>query len=552
MALQWLSDNISVDKSKCVFCMECVDKCILDNLRFKASPCREACPLHLNCQGYVQMILRRQEQRALEIICGNVPFPRILGRVCAAPCETACFRRTVDGEAVAIRALKRYVADTADAGGADRSDPDSQKLLDVWKPASELPDRVAVLGGGPAGIMASCHLRRQGYRVTVFDAAPRLGGMLTNCIPEFRLPAEVAAEELSVLERLGIDLRLGVFVDASGFSDLRKEYGALLVATGATRGKHLGIPGEDLLGVYQGVEFLSSVRSGGARQAVLGTPRVGRRVVVIGGGNTAVDCAQTAYRLGAEEVQVVCLESREEMPAFPGAVRDTLEEGIVIQNGWGPARILSTEGRVSGVECKRCLTVFDGEGRFAPRFEEHDRRVLLADTVIVAIGQEADLSFLAGSGVETHGGLVVVDAVTLQTSVHNVFAAGDCVTGPSSVVEAMAQGRAAAESVHRFLRGEPMRYGRDCAAAAQEEAEVDTSATVVRPRVEIPRLPVQARRSFGEIEGTLRREQAVAEAERCLSCGEPFGKHRTCWSCLACEVECPEHAITIGVPYLMS
>ncbi|MDA8219513.1 MAG: FAD-dependent oxidoreductase [Dehalococcoidales bacterium] len=538
--LSSLSDNIAVDKSKCTFCMQCVDKCILDNLRFYASPCRDACPLRLNCQGYTQLIARGEEEKALGLIYEGTPFPGILGRVCAAPCETSCSRNTVDGQPVATRALKRYLADAV-------ASPDSNGSADplkAWRSPTERAERVAIVGGGPAGVMAACYLRREGYQVSLFEASSRLGGMLTACIPEFRLPPTTAADELALVERLGVDVHLGSPVDERRFFDIIEGNDAVLVATGATRGKRLGIPGEDLAGVYNGIDFLRASREADK-------PVVGKRVVVVGGGNTAVDAAQTAYRLGAEEVRVVCLEAGDEMPAFAWEVRDAVEEGVVVENGWGPTGVVAADGRAAGLECRRCLSVFDAEGRFAPCFAEGERRTIPADTVIIAIGQEAELGFLGDSGLEVRVGRVVADADTLQTAVAKVFAAGDAVSGPTSVVEAMGRGRTAAESITRYLQGLPLRYGRRDAVAAQVAASVDASGAVVRPRVEAPRVAVAARRGFGEIEGTLSREQARAEAERCLSCGRPAGEHRMCWSCLACEQACPEDAIAVSVPYLM-
>ena len=538
--LQGLSDNIVVDPQKCTFCGICVERCILDNLRLKLALCRQACPLHTNCQGYVRLIARGDDRKATKVISDVVPFIGILGRICSHQCETSCTRLQVDGEAVAIRDLKRYLADNVE--------------LPPVEMAPERSERVAIIGAGPAGAYAAYLLRQHGFRVEIFDASPGLGGMLATAVPEFRLPAAVLDKEMGILEGMGIVLHLGVRVGTQvTLPELAAEFAAVLIATGAQKSKALGIAGEDLKGVWAGLDFLRSARS------AVGKPAVGRAVAVIGGGNTAVDAAQTALRLGAQEVKLICLESRAEMPAFQWEVADACEEGVEIVPSCGPIRFLGRDGQVSGIQTRRCLSVFDAQGRFAPCFDDGQQQEVSADTVIVAIGQTADMSFLDGAEVAFAGSQILCDPLTLQCRksgddavLHaSIFAAGDIVTGPKTVVEALASGREAAESIRRYLCQENLRYGRAYPGPYDTQFDVDLSKAVPSKRVAPNQLPVDRRRSFLELVECMSEGEARAEAERCLSCGEPYGKFRTCWYCLPCEVECPEEALRVEIPYLL-
>ncbi|MBZ4653964.1 MAG: 4Fe-4S ferredoxin, iron-sulfur binding [Peptococcaceae bacterium] len=530
--LECLSQNVIIDKEKCVFCGKCVEACILDNLRLKLAPCRKACPLGLNCQGYAQLIVRGDEEKALSVIGENLPFPGILGRICHHPCETACNRNEVDGQPVALRVLKRYLADNY--------------TFTHQEPEQAKDYKVAIIGGGPAGMMAAYTLRQKGYKTFIYEAGKQLGGMLTNCIPEYRLPKVVAHKEIKVLEQMGVQIFYNTVVGKDvSLTQLTEEYDAVIIATGAPADKKLGLAGEDAVNVYSALEFLKRVRENHANV------QPDRRVLIIGGGNTAVDAAQTAYRLGAEEVRIVCLENREAMPAFSWEVAEALKEGIVIENGWGPEHFVIEDGRVTGVEFKRCLSVFDKNGKFSPLFSEGEKQSFPADTVIIAIGQNTDLAILEGTDIKCNGSYIERDPVTMQTNVEKVFVAGDITLGNKSVVDAMAQGREAAESVDRYLRKLPLAYGRDALASCDIDFSVDFSAANLIPRVQPSQLEGEKRRSFAETEEVINQEQALLEAKRCLSCGEPWGKFRTCWSCLPCEVECPEKALRIEIPYLM-
>ena len=524
-----LNDNIRIDRGKCTACGRCVEVCILDNLRLQFSPCRQACPLGMNCQGYIHHLAQGKMDKGLEKVRESVPFGGILGRVCSRPCEAACNRIKVDRQPVAIRDLKRFL-----------SDQDGRP----WTPplAPDRPQKVSIVGAGPAGLTAAFYLRSYGFRVTLYDKESAPGGLMRWALPEFRLPREVLDRELGFIKTLGVEFEanrtLGKDLD---LEKLEKENDAVLLAVGACGQTSLGVPGEEARGIIPVLDFMKESKK-------KDPPRVGKRVVVVGGGNAAVDAAQTALRLGAKKVSLVCLEKREEMPAFPWSVGEAEEEGINVQTGWGPMRFRMEGKNLAGVSFKKCTAVCDSRGIFCPTYDEKTTLDLPADLAILAVGQKTDMGILAPS---MHGPAGVrCNPATLQTPRSKIFAAGDFLRGPKTIVEAMAQGKEAAASIQRLLQGEDLEYGRENQAIYELQFEPDLSRAKTRPRVPLPMLPAGRRRGFEEIARGYSQEEAVAEAERCLDCGVPFGI-RTCWFCLPCEIECPEEALYVEIPYLL-
>jgi len=322
-----------------------------------------------------------------------------------------------------------------------------QKILDRRREVKALPktrkESIAVIGSGPAGLTAAWELINMGYPVTVFESLPEPGGMLRVGIPEYRLPKEILDEEIRYMKDLGVEIRTSTAVNKDRFDKIYGEYEAVFIATGAHKGRKLHVEGEDLEGVIHALDFMRQVN-------LRGTARIGKKVIVIGGGGVAVDAARTALRSGAESVQLVCLESREEMPAHEWEIQEALMEGVVLHASWGTKRILGDK-RACGVELVSCTSVFDEKGRFNPSFDETETKVLEADTVILAIGQTPDLSFIEDE-IEVDRGVIKVNPRTMETSLPGVFAGGDAASGPASVVEAIVAGKIAANSINRYLR----------------------------------------------------------------------------------------------------
>jgi len=498
----------TVSESKKVLHWNQLDHC--------AAPCQATCPTQIDISRCIGFIAEDRFEDALAVIKEHNPMPLTCHRVCPAPCEDVCRRNDVD-EAVNIIDLTRFVADLEYQSGKHR-------------PVFVHPDtghKVAIVGGGPAGLTCAYYLRRLGHSPTIFEGLPELGGALRYGIPEYRLPKEVLKWEIEAMLSIGIEARLNSAIgrDVTYKSLMEEGFEAIFVATGTPRGLWTGIEGEDLEGVITGIDFLRDI---GLGKEI----KLGRRVLVIGGGNVAIDVALSATRLsGVEEVYMVCLEGRFEMPAWEHEVQDALMEGVVLSNGWGPRRMLGEGGKVTGMEFKRCLAVFDETGRFNPQYDESQVMRINADTVLVTIGQGTDVEFIKlsakFSGLElTPRGTAVVNVETMQTNISNVFASGEIISGPNIAVQAIAGGRRAAWAIDRYVNREegaadviePLPDLRKTALDLVDREELKHVPKIKREIM--PRLPVSDRRkNWDEVNLGLTKEQAIRAARRCLNCG---------------------------------
>ncbi len=540
-------------------------------------PCMMACPAHTNAGRYVALIAEGRYEEAYRIARDPNPLASICGRVCAHPCETACRRGAID-QPIAIRALKRFLT--------ERHGPESRRPVDVnaGRAQKKLPFRVAVVGGGPVGLSAAHDLALMGYSVTIFEAAPVAGGMLYLGVPEYRLPRDVVeAQVREILATGDITLKLN---HAAGrefaIAELRSQgFDAVLLAVGAHSSRDLTIPGVDLDGVHKGIDFLLNVNLGYQFT-------IGKKVVVIGGGNVAMDVARSAarevlrqhvagveshepskenvdavatkemvdvslsaLRLGAQEVHLVCLESRKEMPAALEEIVDAEEEGIMVHPGLGPHRIIGKNGKVTALETLKTKWVFDENRRFNPAFYENSESQLECDTVIMAIGQAPRLDFLKPEdGVEiSRRGLIAVNPQTLMTSAEGIFAGGDCVFGPRLIIDSVADGKRAAVGIDEFLRG---------TRHPEPTVEVEILKRHSMPlgildlvRQPIPALPLDRRTGMTEVEVGFDEQAAQSEAQRCLHCWVNtifegnLEDGSLCVLCGGCIDVCPESCLEL-------
>jgi heterodisulfide reductase subunit A len=488
------------------------------------APCVITCPAGINVQGYVQLIGQGKYKEAVQLIMERLPLPGVLGRVCPHPCEAECRRLEVD-EALTIRDLKRFAADQVNLDELPRPEIEDR------------PEKVAVVGSGPAGLTVAYYLRLRGYQVTIFEALPALGGMLRVGIPDYRLPPGILDQEIDYILKLGVQVEVGKKLGADfTLADLKQQgFQAVFLAIGAHRGLKLNIEGEEAFeGVLDAVDFLRQVNLGQGQ-------RPGRQAVIIGGGNVAIDAARTALRMGAEEVNVVYRRSREEMPAYPEEIEEALAEGIQIHYLTAPKRIVGQEGKLSGFEClKTELGSPDESGRRRPVPVEGSEFVIPCDAVIPAIGQRTDVDWADDALEFSRRNTMIVNPHTMQTSIPHVFAAGDAVSGPATVIEAVAAGHKATEAIHRLLNDEDL----DRWAAEQEAQEPPgrdwqeippglTKAARVQNRL---RDPIERAATFDEVSLGFSEEEARREAQRCLNCG-------VCSECMACVQACEARAI---------
>lgn len=481
-------------------------------------PCLQACPAHCNAQGYIALLARGKFIEALEVIRRQIPFPGICGSICHHPCEGECNRKDFD-EAVSIRALKR----------AAYTHGWSDEIL--LEEVEEREERVAIIGAGPSGLTAALDLRRAGYRVVVFDALDRLGGSMRSSIPRYRLEESVLEKETGYILQSGIEFRGNTKVGEDiSIEEIQDNFPALLLAVGATKGRSLPLPGADLVGIEIGLDFLKKMNRGEEAE-------IGERVLVIGGGNVAIDTARSALREGAASVHLCCLESREEMPAYEQEIQEAMEEGVCIHPSIGPKSFLGDErGHVKGIEMRQVSSVFDDEGRFHPTFVEGSEEVFLADTIFLAIGQSSDISPFSSLGLSLGpGNRILVDEVSLATPLPGVFASGDVVLGPASVVEAISTGHEAALSMIRYLQGEDLREGRE--KEEEERLGPPEVAVEVKARIyEKEASPLERRGDYRPVLKELTEDEAIEEASRCLNCG-------LCSECLQCLSVCEKNCI---------
>ena len=478
-----------------------------------SSPCQYVCPIGQEASTYIALVAAGREREAYDIIRKDNPLPSICGRTCDHPCEKAC-KAGETGEPISIRALKRYVCDRAAAEGWDRENPGEEN-----RPPRDR-EKIAIVGGGPAGLTAASDLARKGFRPTIFEALPVAGGMLAAGIPNHRLPKDILAREVEAIRKSGVDIKTGVRVGRDMTIEALQAEGfkAVFLATGAWRSMKLNVPGEESKGVLQSLPYLKAVN--------LGEPvKVGPRVIVVGGGNSAVDAARAAVRdPGVESVVILYRRTRAEMPAFSEEVEAALEEGIDLKLLAAPVKILAKNGKVAGAECiKMKLGEKDAGGRRKPVPIEGSEFSLEAETVILAVGERSDTSCLtAKDGLELNdSGSIIADPKTQMSSKPGIFAGGDVVTGPASVIEAMAAGRRAAAMIERYLEGRPLEpeYGLIRPSLYVEPAALTPEEAAEASRPAMPHLaPAKRAKNFQEVELGLRENAALAEARRCLRC----------------------------------
>lgn len=573
-----------VDEDKCVACGECVDVCPTNALRLGqklcstkpldekvtkltprntewsedkwnsnyrtsrknsldsgTAPCITKCPAHIPVQGYIKLASQGRYREALELIKKHNPLPAVCGRVCPSLCEEDCTRGELD-EAVAVDDIKKFIAE---------QDLRSDHRYLPRKKHDYSDKKIAIIGGGPSGLTCAYDLSVYGYDVTVFEKEERLGGMLTLGIPSYRLEKNVIDAEIDVLREMGVKFITGLEVGKDKtIEQLRQEgFTGFYIAIGANKGRKLGIEGEEGKEVISGVDFLRKIN-------LSQDTGVGGKVLVIGGGNVAIDVARSSVRLGeVGHTEIFCLESREEMPAHHDEIVEALDEDVCISNGWGPVKIIQENGKVTGVEFKKCLSVFDQEGRFNPLFDEDERQIVACDYVLLSVGQTFDYGQLLDDEnlVLSPRKTISVDPVTLQSSVKDIFAGGDVAHGPRLAIDAIAAGKEGAVSLHRFVqKGQSLVFGRDTHSYSMLDKEslrdVDSYDRIPRQKTQHVEGAV-SKETFKDLRGILTEEQIQKETERCLSCGATKVDEYLCVGCGACTLACKFDAISLERVY---
>ena len=500
------------------------------------APCKTACPAHIAVQGYLKLAAQGKYKEALQLIKRDNPFPAVCGRICNRRCEDACTRGTID-QAVAIDEVKRFIAQQ-DLNAETRFVPEKV----IPKVDGEFEEKIAIIGGGPAGLSCAYYLAEKGYRPTVFEKEKQPGGMLMHGIPEFRLEKDVIEAEINVLRALGVEFRCGVEVGRDvTIPELREQgYKGFYVAIGLQSGGRLGVPGEDAEGVKAGIELMREVNLEGKKE-------LSGRVVVIGGGNIGADVARTALRCGAEKVSLYCLEDYDSMPMGVEDRTECEEDGIEIHAGWGQTEILAENGRCSGIRFRKCLSVRNAEGRFAPTFDDNTTEEVPCDMVLYCIGQKVDWKgLLTGTAVELNpNGTAKADPVTYQTAEPDLFVGGDVYTGQKFAIDAIAAGKQGAVSLHRWVQDATLTIGRD----KREFIELDKNNLLLEEASydNTPRQRIgyneTLRKTFKDGRVAFTEEQVKAETARCLGCGASVVDPNKCIGCGICTTRCAFDAI---------
>ena len=498
------------------------------------SPCKTACPAHIAVQGYLKKAAEGKYTEALALIKKDNPFPAVCGRICNRRCEDACTRGTLD-RAVAIDAVKKFIAEK-DLHAETRYVPE----IVVASNRGRWKEKIAIIGGGPAGLSAAFYLAEMGYYPTVFEKNEKPGGMLRYGIPSYKLEKEVIDAEIDIMKEMGVEIKCGVEVGKDvTLNELREQgYKAFYIAIGCSGGRRPGVPGDDAEGTTTALDFL--------REANTGNKKVTGDTVVVGGGNVAIDAARVSARSGSPKVNMFCLESRDIMPASKEEQVEAEEDGVILNCGWGPKEVVTENGKVTGITFKKCLSVFDENKKFAPKYDENDTVTVSCENVIFAIGQaivwgdllkDTKVEFGRGNG-------PVADSLTYQTAEEDIFVGGDVYTGPKFAIDAIAAGHDAAESLHRFVQHGHMTIGRN----RREFIELD------KDNLYIPSYDTSSRqeagmddtipsKSFRDAHKTLTEEQVKIETARCLGCGQTIVDENKCIGCGICTTKCKFDAI---------
>ena len=499
-------------------------KSVTELMNLEWAPCRNACPVHADVRSYIELAGQAKWLESADVIREQLPFATVCGRICHHPCEANCRRNEVD-KPIAIREVKRFVVESVGTGAT------------VHKAKKQDKAKVAIIGSGPAGMSAALELAKKGYRPVIFEKASIGGGIPATTIPKYRLPQDVLQIDVKWILAHGIELKKGVQIGKDKTIDdlLREDFKAVLIATGLSLSRILPLPGADHKRVFSVLQFLSDQVKGGKID-------LGDNVVVIGGGNVACDAARTAIRLGAAKVKMMCLESAEEMPAFKWEIAESVEEGAEIINRRGPVEIVVEDGRITGLKARKVTRVFDDSKRFSPEYDDSDVAVIDCDTVIFAIGQMPDFDFLTGSSVKRNSsGRLDFNPATHQSNVENVFACGEIVTPPGSVVEACANGKRAAEAMDMYLSGKKIKLDGSLPYCIDKIAEVTAEKVIKVERVKVPTRQADERiKDFDEFEHNLDTDGASFEARRCMNCGSGAEVLiDKCAVCLTCLRVCP-------------